>query len=75
MMVAEVFAYLQTKALETEDPRIQELSNQAFSFLDETVLRTVLIQKFSEQAAVEQEQQQQYQQQFKNNPFNRMNRR
>lgn len=80
MKFAEVFAYLQTTALETQDARIQDLANTAFGQLDETVLRAVLIQKFAAETVenspdFQRQQQQQYQQQFQNNPFNRTNRR
>ena len=45
LVIADLFVSIQRKAIETSDERVQGLADAAFSLLDDTMLKAVLMQR------------------------------
>lgn len=45
MLLADLFAFIQTKAIESKDERVQALADAAYQLLDERVIKAMLLQR------------------------------
>ncbi len=48
VQIVDLFAFIQMKAIETTDERIQQLADAAYALLDEKMIKALLLQRATE---------------------------
>ena len=55
LMLADLWTFLQQKAIESKDQRIQDLADTAYGLMDERVIKAIILQRAADSARQSQQ--------------------